>query len=155
MFFTQDAWDRYRLTKEDYALVKETEDKKDKDKPKDAKDEKDAPKDAKVEDLVIDLDGVDQRKARLTIHSSSLGDALVSKDGETLYYLARFEKGMNLWSTNLRTKETKMVADAQRQRRHAGVGQGPEDDLPARRRRHLQDRPGRRPSATRSASAAR
>jgi C-terminal processing protease CtpA/Prc len=50
-----------------------------------------------------------RRKARLTIHSSSLGDALVSKDGETLYYLARFEKGMNLWSTNLRTKETKML----------------------------------------------
>jgi C-terminal processing protease CtpA/Prc len=33
----------------------------------------------------------------------------VSKDGETLYYLARFERGMNLWSTNLRTKETKQV----------------------------------------------
>jgi C-terminal processing protease CtpA/Prc len=59
--------------------------------------------------LVLDLDNLDDRKARLTIHSSSLGDALVSKDGETLYYLARFEKGMNLWSTNLRTKETKML----------------------------------------------
>ncbi len=106
MFFTQDAWDRYRLSKEDYALVKEADDKKDKDKPKDAKD---APKDAKVEDLVFDLDNVFQHKARLTIHSSSLGDAMVSKDGETLYYLARFEKGMNLWSTNLRTKETKMA----------------------------------------------
>ena len=33
----------------------------------------------------------------------------MSKDGETLYYLARFERGMNLWSTNLRTRETKMV----------------------------------------------
>jgi Tol biopolymer transport system component/C-terminal processing protease CtpA/Prc len=110
MFFTHDAWDRYRLTKEEFALVKEAEDKKDKEKAKDAgKDAKDAPKDVKVEDLVIDLDAIDQRKARLTIHSSSLGDAAVSKDGETLYYLARFEKGMNLWSTNLRTKETKMA----------------------------------------------
>lgn len=110
MFFTPEAWDRFRLTREEYALVKEAEDKKDKDKPKDAaKDAKEAPKDAKVEDLVIDLDGIELRKARLTIHSSSLGDALVSKDGETLYYLARFEKGMNLWSTNLRTRETKMV----------------------------------------------
>jgi Tol biopolymer transport system component/C-terminal processing protease CtpA/Prc len=106
MFFTQDAWDRYRLTKEDYALLKETEDKKDKDKPKDAVE---APKNVKVDDLVFDLDNVDQRKARLTIHSSSLGDAAISKDGETLYYLARFEKGMNLWSTNLRTKDTKMA----------------------------------------------
>jgi hypothetical protein len=26
MFFTQDAWDRFRLTKEEFALVKEAED---------------------------------------------------------------------------------------------------------------------------------
>jgi Tol biopolymer transport system component/C-terminal processing protease CtpA/Prc len=111
MFFTKEAWDRFRLTKEEYALVKEDEEKKDKDKPKtDAdKDKKDAAKDAKVEDVVIDLDGLEIRKARLTIHSSSLSDALVSKDGDTLYYLARFEKNANLWSTNLRTKETKML----------------------------------------------
>ena len=64
---------------------------------------------AEKKDLVLDLDGIDERKARLTIASSSIGDALVSKDGEMLYYLARFESGMNLWSTNLRTKETKMV----------------------------------------------
>ncbi|MGE5359866.1 MAG: S41 family peptidase [Bacteroidales bacterium] len=108
MFFTKDAWDRFRLTKEEFALVKEAEEKKD----KDAKDKKEAAakdKEAKAEDVTIDLDGLDIRKARLTIHSSSLGDAVVSKDGETLYYLARFEKGMNLWSTNLRTKETKMI----------------------------------------------
>ena len=111
MFFTKEAWDRFRLTKEEYALVKEAEEKKDKEKPKaDAeKDKKDAPKDAKVEDVVIDFDGLDIRKARLTIHSSLLSDALLSKDGETLYYLARFEKNANLWSTNLRTKETKML----------------------------------------------
>src|SRR5450759_5092424 len=113
MFFTPDAWDRYRLTKDEFALVKEDEEKKDKDKAKDAakdsKDAKDAAKETKVEEVTIDLDGIEIRNARLTIHSSSLGDALVSKDGETLYYLARFEKGMNLWSTNLRTKETKML----------------------------------------------
>jgi tricorn protease len=111
MFFTQDAWDRYRMTKEEFALVKEAEEKKDKDKPKDAAKDasKDASKDVKVEDVVIDLNGIETRKARLTIHSSSLGDAAVSKDGETLYYLSRFERGMNLWSTNLRTRETKMV----------------------------------------------
>ena len=103
MFFTPDAWDRYRLTKDEFALVKEAEEKKDKDKAKDAA------KETKVEEVTIDLDGIEIRKARLTIHSSSLGDALVSRDGETLYYLARFEKGMNLWSTNLRTKETKML----------------------------------------------
>ena len=109
MFFTQEAWDRFRLSKAEYDLVKETEDKAAKAKTDAAKKEAAAEKPAPPEPLTFDLDGLDLRKARLTIHSSSLGDALVSKDGETLYYLARFEKGMNLWTTNLRTKETKML----------------------------------------------
>ncbi len=112
MFFTRDAWDRFRLTKEEYALVKEQEDKAPKPKPDTTRAKGDSAKAgsaAKVEPLKFEFDGIETRKARLTIHSSTLGDALVSKDGETLYYLARFEKGMNLWSTNLRTKETKQV----------------------------------------------
>jgi Tol biopolymer transport system component/C-terminal processing protease CtpA/Prc len=111
MFFTQDAWDRFKLTKDEIALVKEAEEKKDKEKADAAKDKKDAAKDkeAKPEEVAINFDGLSIRKARLTIHSSALGDALLSKDGETLYYLARFERGMNLWSTSLRTKETKML----------------------------------------------
>jgi tricorn protease len=40
-----------------------------------------------------------------------LADAVLSKDGENLYYLARFEKNLDLWSTELRTKETKKVLD--------------------------------------------
>ncbi len=112
LFLTQDAWDRYRLTKEEYALLKEQEDKKPKPdsattKPDTTKAKPDSA--TKPQPVTFDLDGIETRKARLTIHSSTLGDALVSKDGETLYYLARFEKGMNLWSTNLRTKETKQV----------------------------------------------
>jgi hypothetical protein len=58
---------------------------------------------------VIEWEGLNLRKSKLTIHSSSMGDALVSKDGENLYYLAKFERGMNLWTTNLRTRETKML----------------------------------------------
>ncbi|MHB1071029.1 MAG: S41 family peptidase, partial [Gemmatimonadaceae bacterium] len=106
MFFTKDAWDRFRLTKEEYALVKEAEDKA---KPKADTSKAKPDTAAKGEPVKFEFDGIETRKARLTIHSSSLGDALVSKDGETLYYLARFERGMNLWSTNLRTKETKQV----------------------------------------------
>lgn len=106
MFFTKDAWDRFRLTKEELALVKEQEDKA---KPKAGANGAKPDTTAKTETLTFDFDGIDTRRARLTIHSSSLGDALISKDGETLYYLARFERGLNLWSTNLRTKETKQV----------------------------------------------
>jgi len=109
MFFTREAWDRFRLSKEDYALLKEEEDKKGEDKKKDKKEDEAKGKEPKVEPLAIDLDDIALRKARLTIHSSAMGDALLSKDGETLYYLARFEKGLNLWSTNVRTRETKMI----------------------------------------------
>jgi len=111
MFFTPDAWDRFRLSKEDFALLKESEEKKEKEQEEDKKSEE-AEKEAEPPaPLALDLDNVDTRKARLTIHSSSLGDALVSKDGETLYYLAQFERGMNLWSTTIRTRETKMLVE--------------------------------------------
>jgi tricorn protease len=99
LFLTQDAFDKFRMSKEEYALWKEMDTKADTTKKKGAK----------KDTVMIDWEGMKYRKARLTLHSSNLADALVSKDGETLYYLARFEKGFNLWSTNLRTKETKML----------------------------------------------
>ncbi len=76
-------------------------------KPKD--DEKKDGEEKKDSLLTFDWDKMEDWKTKLTIHSSSLGDAVLSKDGEKLYYLARFEDKMNLWSTNLRTKETKMA----------------------------------------------
>lgn len=102
MFFTQEAFDQFKLSKEDFALFKEANEKTLKE---------DSAKRAagKKEPFTIDWEGLKFRKARLTLHSSSLSDAVISKDGETLYYLAKFEKGYNLWSTNLRTKETKML----------------------------------------------
>jgi tricorn protease len=110
MFFTKDGWDRFNLNKDEFALLKDVEaaDKKAKDEAAKKADPK-APKPAKPDSsLIFEWDGIENRKTRLTIHSSSLGDAVLSKDGEKLYYLASFEKGANLWSTNLRTKETKM-----------------------------------------------
>ena len=107
MFFDREAWDRFRLSKEDFALVKEADDARSK---TDAAAKKDpAAPAAPVAPLALDLADVTDRKARLTIHSSSLGDALVSKDGESLYYLARFDRGLNLWTTTLRTRETKQL----------------------------------------------
>ena len=108
MFFDRDAWERFSLSKDEFALVKEADDKLLKTRADSAKAKADS---ARVDKkpLTLDLDGLDARRARLTVNSSSLGDALLSKDGETLYYLARFEKGMNLWSTVVRTKETKMI----------------------------------------------
>lgn len=124
MFFTQDAWDEYRLSKEDYELMQaideateaddkpaETADDKKSKKKKKNKEEAEEKKEEKEEskDLTFDWENMRERKARLTIHSSSLGDAVLSKDGSKLYYLASFEGGQNLWVTDLRTKETKMA----------------------------------------------
>ncbi|MPR34002.1 S41 family peptidase [Salmonirosea aquatica] len=107
MFLTQKAFDDFNMSKEEAALAKDIEKAAKGDSTKkDSTKKKEVPKDSTV---TIDWDGLDRRKAKLTIHSSSLADALLSKDGETLYYLAKFEKGYNLWSTNLRTKETKQV----------------------------------------------
>ncbi|WP_113635985.1 S41 family peptidase [Nubsella zeaxanthinifaciens] len=112
LFLTKDAWERYNLSKDDFALLKDMEatEKKAKDEAAKAaaKDPKAKPAPKPDSTVVFEWDGLDSRKARLTIHSSSLSDAVLSKDGEKLYYLASFEKGSNLWSTNLRTKETKM-----------------------------------------------
>lgn len=116
MFFTQDAFDRFRLTKEEYEATKAKDGKKDekKDDKKDDKsgDKKDEKKEDKptVKPVVIESDGLEDRTARLTMHSSRLADAVMSPDGERLYYLARFEQGFDLWATRPRDKETKLLA---------------------------------------------
>ena len=112
LFFTQEAFDKFNMSKEEYELMQEIEKASKKDEDKDDKDAKKDDKDKKKEEvkpLTFDWDGIVDRKERLTIHSSSLGDAVLSKEGDKLYYLASFEKGMNLWETDLRTKETKMT----------------------------------------------
>lgn len=114
MYFTQEAWDEANLNDEDYKLVqaiKEEEKKKKKeaakkDKKKEEK-KKDAKKPAKL--LKFDWEQMRDRTKRLTIHSSRLGDAVLSKKGDVMYYLSSFEGRANLWSTNLRTHETKML----------------------------------------------
>ena len=110
MFFEQDAWDKFRMSKEDYDLMKEIEkaNKKESDAEKKEDEKKDEKKD-EDKSLKFDWNGLKERKARLTIHSSYLSDATLSKDGEKLYYLSRFEGRYNLWETELRTRDTKML----------------------------------------------
>jgi dipeptidyl aminopeptidase/acylaminoacyl peptidase len=45
---------------------------------------------------------------RLTINTSAASDWVLSKDGEKLYYLTSFEKGNDVWVTEVRTRETKL-----------------------------------------------
>lgn len=112
LFMTQAALDRFLLSKEEFTLVKELEEKdkaKADDKEKDKKKDKAKKEEKKPNLLTIDWNGLLERKKRLTIHSSFLSDAVLSKDGETLYYLSRFDDKSDLWSTELRTQETKVA----------------------------------------------
>ncbi len=107
MFMTRAGLDRFLLSKDEFALQKMLEEKdKAKAPEKDKKKDSDL-KTAPAAPLVIDWIGLQERKKRLTIHSAHISDAVLSKDGETLYYLGRFDDRGDLWSTELRTRETK------------------------------------------------
>ena len=122
-FLTQDAYDRYRLSAEDYALLKELEKKNEKkdDKKEDVKGKKGSKKKAdnkeekkedadSVETVKIEFEGLENRIVRLTPNSSRLGDAIISKDGESLYYFSAFEDKPDLWKMDLRKHETKLLS---------------------------------------------
>ena len=116
MFFDLEAYERFLMSKEELALLEEAEkEKKDDKKEADAKDKKNkkAPADDKkkeeVKPLVFDLANCRDRVVRLTRHSSSLGDAILSEKGDKLYYQASFEKGTDLWCQDLKENTTKLV----------------------------------------------
>ena len=151
VFLNQDAYDRYRLSKEDFELLKEFEKEqkkakeKDDEKTKDGKKSKaekadkgnvnkgkadkgksdkekskvDSSKDSDQEEsaedkadqkeILVELNGIEDRIVRLTPNSSDLGSAILSKDGEDLYYFSAFEGGYDLWKMNLREKDTKRL----------------------------------------------
>lgn len=101
LFFTQEEWDLFNLNEEDFKLMQailasEKEDEEDENGEE-------------SELLSFDWQGMNDRTARLTIHSSTLSDAVLSKDGTKLYYLTSFEENYNLWETDLRTRETKQT----------------------------------------------
>ena len=117
VFMNQDAYDKFRLSKEDYELQKElekeqkntTEAKKNDKKKGDNKEKSEEKKEEKVKDIVVELNNIEDRNVRLTPNSSDLGSAIITKDGETLYYLSAFEGGYDLWKMNLRKKDTKLL----------------------------------------------
>jgi Tol biopolymer transport system component/C-terminal processing protease CtpA/Prc len=119
MFFTQEAFDRFNLSKEDFELLKEKEEEKKKKEEKaddsktkkDKKSDKDEEDSTKVEPLKFDWENLVDRKRKLTVHTSQAADYLLSREGDKLYYLTRFEGKNNMWVTDLRTKETKQFAE--------------------------------------------
>ena len=111
MFFTKAGFDRFKLTKEEFALLKEQEDKAKKEADEKKKDEKKKEKAEKdtLPKIEIDWAGLTDRWSRLTPYTSPISDWVLSKDGEKLYFLTSFDKGDDLWVTDLRKKETKIL----------------------------------------------
>ncbi len=109
MFFSQEAYDRFKLNKDEFGLLKEKEEKESKDKEKEKDKDKAEGDGKKLPEIKIDFDGLQDRKVRLTLNSANMGDALLSSDGEQLYYIAKYEKGFDLWVHKLRDHETKLV----------------------------------------------
>ena len=127
VFFDKKEFDRFSLSKEDFALLKEKEDadkskkdslekaaastekvKKSKSKDKVKKDDE-----TKVETLTFDFNDIENRKVRLTINSGRLGGFIMTKDGSQLFYIRKDVNDWKLWKTETRTGETKAIANLQ------------------------------------------
>lgn len=101
-FLTQEAFDRYNLSSEELAAAKAAEKKA-------KKDDKEKKDDAK-KPIAVERKGIENRIVRLTPYSSSIKDAILSKDGEKLYYLSKVEKGYDLWKIELRKGNISVVS---------------------------------------------
>lgn len=110
MFLTQSSYDKFNLTESEHKQFKEAEDKKKKEDKKEDNEKEEKKKDVTVEPLVFDLDQAKDRVKRLTLHSSDLSDAILTKDGSKLYYLSSFEKGFDLWVRDFKKEETKLLS---------------------------------------------
>lgn len=107
MFFDKETYDKFKLNKEDYALLKEREEKEKADTAK----KTDTALARKIkEPFKMDLTDLDTRRIRLTTGSINLSDYEMTPTGEKLFIAARFEQGVDLWVIDPRTKELKTVA---------------------------------------------
>ena len=116
MFFDLDAYERFRMGKEERALYdeahkKEKADNTKKKKPliKLGKKKKDDKKKDEAKTLKFDLANCRDRVIRLTVNSSHMADAILSPGGDTLYYQAKFEGGYDLWKHDLVENKTEIV----------------------------------------------
>lgn len=116
MFFDNAEYEKFLMSKEEKALLAEkekaykpetpkTENSKKKIKPK----KKPKKETKKKEKLKLDFENAADRVLRLTMNSSFLADGILSKNGDKLYYLARFEAGYDLWVRDIQENSTKIL----------------------------------------------
>jgi C-terminal processing protease CtpA/Prc len=101
VFTTQEAFDRFRMSREDVELDRERQNLA-----------SGTATNRNRRDTVmpeIETRNIENRVQRLTLHSSDLSGFAMTSDGERLFYLAQFERGYDLWERNFRTGETRLV----------------------------------------------
>jgi tricorn protease len=116
MFFTQEAYDKPKLSKAEYDILtdSEAEQKKKKELRKRTRTKKPRriPR-KKTEPVAIDLNNIEDRITPLTLGSAQIADGILTADGETLLYLVKSEKGYELWSLKSRESESKRLWDTE------------------------------------------
>lgn len=90
MFLEQEAYDKFRMTKEELSLIEPS-------------------KDTTKRPVVMELENRKHRIMRLTVNSSNLVDGILSPDGSKLYYLTSFEGQPDLWERDFRENSTKLL----------------------------------------------
>lgn len=112
IFLNREAFERFKLSEEDYELYKEQEKKAKKEaeaKDKaDAKDKKVSKKEEK-KDIVVELDGINRRTVRLTPFSSRLRSFVATADSKSLYFVTGLDNSYDLWKIDLRKGDAKLV----------------------------------------------
>ncbi len=103
-FFDKDAYDQFKLSKDEFDLLKNEKDTS-KGKGKDSSLNKKT-----NEPLKMDFSDLDSRVVRITPGSINLSSYALSQKGDKLFVLAKFEKGYDLWEIDPRTKEMKSIA---------------------------------------------
>lgn len=115
LYFSQEAFDRTKLSKEEWENLKAEEAKekedaaKKADEDKNKKDDKNKKAEEKpmIDTVHVDWKNIDDRKVRLTEQATNISSAVLSPDGEILYYIAEYEDGYDLYAANHREHETK------------------------------------------------
>lgn len=103
-FLTQDAYDKFTLSKEEYELAKELREANEKNESSSEEKKTDS-----VKKIEIDWNDLDDRTVRLTRNSADITSAVLNEDNTKLYYMLRHAGGNELWERELREGQEKLL----------------------------------------------
>lgn len=137
LFLDPEAYDDFKMSKEEAALAKEEKALQKKEEEKNKKDDKKGKKDDKKEDkkdskkeevklpeLKMNLDNLEDRIVRLTINSSNLGDAVLTKDSNQIILPDQLRRRIRFVGSRLQRRQHQNIGQAEQMGRFSGNGQG-------------------------------